>query len=358
MIDAYLWLAGFRVLAIALPLLPWQHWTVRWFDFIKPHLLVFGLGLLAWGLFLPRTPQTLGFQLLLALATLYDAALLVKYTSFYRVKAPEPCPQHSDSMTVLSANVLQFNTQFERFIDLVRKTQADLVLTMESNEAWDTALKAIEDDYPHRCKVPLENTYGMHLYSKLPMSAEVHYFMADDLPSIEAKLRSRKGYSFTLFCVHPPPPSPTEEPNSKERDGELMAVAKKIRKDCGTTLVVGDFNNVAWSRSSVLFRKTSETIDPRIGRGMYATFHADYRLLRFPIDQLFHSPDIFIEELGALPNFGSDHLPLFARFYINRLDESQEELVEELEEGEMDEVHALMKEGIEQEGDRDEVATE
>lgn len=356
---AYLLLAGFRVLALVIPLLPAQHWPVRWFDFIKVHLLAFGVMLLAWGFRFPNpTPQIQAMQALLLIATICDAVLLARYTPLWRVKAPEPCPHHSDSMTLLSANVLQFNTDYGRFIDLVKRTQADLVLTMESNEAWDTAMKAIEVDYPHRCKVPLENTYGMHLYSKLKMSCDVHYLIADDLPSIEAKIRSRKGYRFTLFCVHPPPPSPTEEPNSKERDGELLAVAKKIRHDGGTTLVVGDFNNVAWSRSSVLFRKTSETIDPRIGRGLYATFHAQYRLLRFPIDQLFHSPDIFIEELGSLPEFGSDHLPLFARFYVNRQDDSQEELVEELEEGEMEEVEELIEEGIQEEGDRDEVATE
>jgi endonuclease/exonuclease/phosphatase (EEP) superfamily protein YafD len=220
---------------------------------------------------------------------------------------------------------------------------------------------ALESDYPYLCKIPLENTYGMHLYSKLPMTTKVHNFVAEDLPSIEAELQTSKGYRFTLFCVHPPPPSPTEEENSKERDGELLAVAKKIRESGRmSTVVVGDFNNVAWSRSSVLFRKLSETIDPRVGRSLTPTFHAKYWFARFPIDQLFHSTDIHIEELKTLPYFGSDHLPLYCKFSIGsdkEHQEEQEELLEELEEGELEEADEMIAEGVEEEGDRDDVAT-
>jgi hypothetical protein len=62
----------------------------------------------------------------------------------------------------------------------------------------------------------------MHLYSKLKITKHsVHYFVADDLPSIEAKITTADNFKFTFFAVHPPPPSPTEEENSKERDGEL-----------------------------------------------------------------------------------------------------------------------------------------
>jgi hypothetical protein len=61
----------------------------------------------------------------------------------------------------------------------------------------------------------------MHLYSKLKITKHsIHYFVADDLPSIEAKITTADNFKFN-FAVHPPPPSPTEEENSKERDGEL-----------------------------------------------------------------------------------------------------------------------------------------
>ncbi len=357
--TVYFTFTGFLVLATLVPLTPYQHWTVRGFDFGKIQLTILeGLTLLYGFLYVERSPEFWAAQVALLVCQTFNLSIILRYTSFYPVKPRERSGRHSQEVTLMSANVLQFNTEYQRFIQQVQQHAPDLVLTMESNEDWETALHVLESEYPHTCKVPLENTYGMHLYSKLKMSCQVHYFVADDLPSIEAEVVTDDGYRFTLFCVHPPPPSPTEEATSKERDGELLSVAKKVKKDGKTSIIVGDFNNVAWARSSVLFRKTSETIDPRVGRGLKATFHARYRLLRFPIDQLFHTPDVFIEELETLPDFGSDHFALFCRFIIDRHDDSQEELVEKLEHGEMKEVNEMIQEGIEEESDREEIATE
>ena len=186
----------------------------------------------------------------------------------------------------------------------------------------------------------------------------MNYHIADDLPSIEAALFTKEGIPFTFFGVHPPPPSPTEEDNAKERDGELLAVGKKIKETKGSVIVAGDFNNVAWARSSLLFRKTSELIDPRIGRGFVSTFHAKYRLLRFPIDLFFHSPDIFVEDFKTLRPIGSDHLPLFCSFFINKEEEIQEEETESLKEEEKKEVDKIIQDGINEEGNRDAIATE
>lgn len=341
------------------PFLPLQHWTVRLFDFIKIQLLAAQLLFLGWALLsLPFTSRFWMFFGPLTLAALYNGVLLLRFTKWWPVKPVERAEHHSDEVRLLSANVYQFNTEYARFLQLVAEQDPDIVLTMESNEDWDTAMRPLEERYPYKCKVPLENTYGMHLYSKLRMTARVHFWVADDLPSIEADMRTRNGHKFSLFALHPPPPSPTEEPNSKERDGDLLSAAKRIREKGDTTLVVGDFNNVAWARSTELFRKTSQTIDPRIGRAMCCTFHAKYRFLRVPIDQLYHTADIFVVNLETLPEFGSDHLPLGCRFFINRHEDSQEDRVEDLEAGEMEEVEEMIQEGIEEEGDRDEVARE
>jgi endonuclease/exonuclease/phosphatase (EEP) superfamily protein YafD len=356
---AYFVLATISIVATLVPFLPHQHWIVRCFDFGKIQFACLSATTLVLGfIFAERSAQFWTAQSLLLACLLYDLSILVRYTPLYRVKESGVFENHSDSVTLVSANVLQFNTSYDRFVQLIRDVQPDMFMTMESNEDWDTAMRVLESDYPYLRKVPLENTYGIHLYSKLEMSTEVHYFVADDLPSIEAKVVTREGDTFTLFCVHPPPPSPTEESNSKERDGELLAVAKKIRDSCDTTVVVGDFNNVSWSRSSVLFRKTTEMIDPRMGRMLAATFNAKSRFLRFPIDQIYHTTDVFTQELRTLPYFGSDHFPLFCQFYIDRKNGSQEELTEDLEPEELEEVDELVEEGVKEESDRDDVAEE
>src|SRR5690606_3407444 len=217
---------------------------------------------------------------------------------------------------------------------------------MESNADWEKALHPLEKDYPYQKKVPLENTYGMHLYTKLKVhNIQTHYFVADDVPSIEAELETNDGHRFIFFAVHPPPPSPTEEDNSKERDGDLLSVAKRVRDYKLPVVITGDFNNVAWARSSVLFRKTSRLIDARIGRGILSTFHAKYWFFRVPLDLLFHSPEVFIDRLFIYPSVGSDHFPIGCTFHIDCHSEEQEEQIEHLEAGEMQEVNELIEEG-------------
>ena len=126
-------------------------------------------------------------------------------------------------------NVYQFNEQYGELIKLVKEVKPDILLTMESNQAWEDAMTEIEVEYSNFKKVPLENTYGIHFYTKLPTNfIKANYFIADDLPSIEASLVFENGKSFTFFGIHPPPPSPTEEDNSRERDGELLSLGKKF----------------------------------------------------------------------------------------------------------------------------------
>jgi endonuclease/exonuclease/phosphatase (EEP) superfamily protein YafD len=361
MLIAYYILSALLITASMLPFITHQHWMFRVWEFGKIQLMILQLLIIVLGiLFIADKSLLFWATIILHCGVIvHHIVILIPYTSIYKNKTPENTTKHTETISIISVNVYQFNERYSELIKLVREVKPDILLTMESNQAWDDALTAIEGEYPNFKKVALENTYGIHFYTKLPAkSIKVNYFIADDLPSIEASLMTNNGTSFTFFGVHPPPPSPTEEDNSRERDGELLSIGKKVLETKGPMLVVGDFNNVAWAKSSILFRKTSELIDPRIGRGFVSTFHARYRLLRFPIDLFFHSTDIFIEDFKTLRNIGSDHLPLFCKFFINHVEDVQEEQVETLEKGEEEEVEEMIEDGIAEEGDRPDVATE
>ncbi|KEY19072.1 endonuclease/exonuclease/phosphatase family protein [Kaistella antarctica] len=353
--------SSFCILASLLPLIPNQHWIFRIWEFARIQVVIFQVAILALGLIFFE-PKTFIFWAIVVISIAFitnHVIILIPYTFIYKRKPAKNVSTDSDPISIISVNVYQFNNDYQKLIDLVNEVKPDILLTMESNQDWENALKVIEKDYPNFKKVALENTYGIHFYTNLEVeNIKVNYFIADDLPSIQASLLTENGQPFTFFGVHPPPPSPTEEDTSKERDAELLAVAKKVREIENPVIVVGDFNNVAWARSSILFRKTSELIDPRIGRGFVATFHANYRLLRFPIDLFFHSTEIFVDDFKTLRNIGSDHLPLYCSFFINKNEDLQEDEIETLHEDELEEVDELIEEGIEEDGNRPTVATE
>jgi endonuclease/exonuclease/phosphatase (EEP) superfamily protein YafD len=346
----------FSVLLIVLSVLPFsknQHWIFRVPEFMKIQLLILQLvTIVASAVFLEKTMWFWLITIVQLALVVYHLYLLIRYTTFYRRRnLPEPGTS-TRTYKIISANVFQFNTEYEKFHQLIQKHQPDIFITVESNEAWEKANEILEKDYPHSQKMPLENTYGMHLYSKIPFEkAEFHFYVADDVPSIEAHFKTEKGERFVVFGVHPPPPSPTEERTSKERDGDLLALAKNIRTEKHPAIVIGDFNTVAWSDTSILFRKTSELIDAREGRGILATFHAKYWFFRVPLDLFFHSPQIFVKELKTLEYFGSDHFPILCEFYLDHKNGEQHDDVVTLKKEELKEVNSLIVEGIFEESD-------
>lgn len=337
----------------ALPFIQHQHWVFRVAEFIKLQLLFIQLFVFVVAFFVLE--HSLLFWILQALQMgfiIFHVYILMRYTKFWRTRRQQLSDRASDKIKIISCNVFQFNTEYERFIQLIREEQPDAFLTAESNKDWEMAMETLEKDYPHHIKVGLENTYGMHFYTRLKVhKLQVHYFVADDLPSIEAELETKDGHRFVFFGVHPPPPSPTEEENSKERDGDLLSVAKKVRDYKLPVLVTGDFNNVAWARSSILFKKTSKLIDARIGRGILSTFHARYWFFRVPLDLLFHSPSIFIDKLFIYPSVGSDHFPIGCTFHIDQGNPEQKAEVKHLEAGELAEVNELIEEGRREESE-------
>lgn len=173
-------------------------------------------------------------------------------------------------------------------------------------------VESVGENYPYTTKYPLENTYGILLYSRLKLvSSEVNFFVEDDIPFIHSIVELNSGDLIEIYCIHPRPHVPAESKESTERDAELLIVGKKAKKSEKPTIVMGDLNDVAWSHTTTLFQKFSGLLDPRIGRGFYNTFPTNIPLMHFPLDHVFHSRSFRLVELKKLPNVGSDHFPFF-----------------------------------------------
>lgn len=306
------------VLATLLSLLPFAHWTMRIFDFPRLQLAILALFCCALCLPLNHILGWLFWPLLLSNAAT-AAWQLWQISAYTPWRKPQVLAYHGEdnehSISILASNVLTPNRQAHKLLALIEQHQPDIVLTLESDSWWEQQLAGLERDYPHTVKIPLDNLYGMHLYSRLPLqNTEVLYRVREDIPSIRAQVKLRDGHWVYIHCLHPMPPSPTEAQTATERDGELLLVGKEIAASDQSCLVFGDLNDVAWSDTSRLFQRISGLLDPRVGRGLFNTFHAQYRLLRWPLDHIFHSNDFLVAKLRVLPDIGSDHFPIYGQF--------------------------------------------
>lgn len=333
-------------------LIPRDEWWIRGADFPRLQILVLGLIafvlLLVWDQPWDLWRQIILITLIAALA--YQLKMVLPYTFIWKkqVKKVRKNQLNPDKqISLIVCNVLTTNDKYHLLIKQIQKHQPDLILTLESDQTWQNALAVIEKDYPYRVPVPLDNLYGMHLYSRLELKdTEVKFILSDEIPSIHTTVILPSGQPVQLYCLHPKPPSPTEAKDSTLRDAELLIVGDQIKDLDESCIVMGDLNDVAWSRTTRLFQRISGLLDPRVGRHYINTFHADYPLLRWSLDHIFHSTDFALVHMKRLPHIGSDHFPVYVVLQTGRV---FEQVQDELEQTDADEQEAqeAIQEGIE-----------
>lgn len=307
-------LAGLVVFVSVWGLLPLDHWWIRGVDFPRIQILVIGLVSLIGLLVLAPQWGSWGILLLLALiaAVGLQLRMILPYTRLWKKEVRQALPiDDAVQLKLMVSNVLTPNNNTQALVDLVQQKRPDVLITLESDQKWQDALTVIEPDYPYTVKVPLDNLYGMHLYSKFELiDPEIKYLLIDDIPSIHTQLRLPNGEVIWLYCLHPMPPSPIEADKSTTRDAELLMVGRHIKENNQTAILAGDLNDVAWSKTTLMFQRISGLLDPRIGRFFINTFHVDYPFLRWALDHIFHSPCFTLVDIERLPSIGSDHYPV------------------------------------------------
>jgi len=317
------------IVATAMPLIKKESWWIRIFDF--PRLQIFCLGLLSLAL-IPFfwsghwAEITLAVGIVVALGV--QAVAIFPYTPLAKKQAVD-CrdPGSHPVFSLMVMNVHMYNRNAEKAREIVEKAKPDILIAVETDHWWRHQFQYLEEDFPYRFSIPLENTYGMLLYSRLKLiRAKAKYLVMDDVPSIHARVSLAGGGEFRLYAVHPRPPAPGHDDSSVHRDAELVIIGKLTRQTSEPSIVAGDLNDVAWSHTTRLFQRFSELLDPRIGRGMFNTFHAKYPLLRWPLDHIFHTGHFQILDIKRLSYFGSDHFPIYVKLcYMPSMRHRQEE---------------------------------
>lgn len=298
-----------------MPFVKKQYWVFRVCEYPRLQKFVATLISIVWMALYASLEDTI-LLIFLALMTLNASYLLYLIAPFTKLaKVQVVCIDQEipdNGINIMISNVLQDNNNYKGCMQEVHRMKPDVVLLLEINAEWEKATKELENDFAYHVKVPLENKYGMVLYSKLPLEhTSIKYLVEADIPSIHTQVVLKNGTVIQLYAVHPTPPVPNENPSSEERDKELLMIADLAKASKMPVIVIGDLNDVAWSYTTNLFLKMSGLLDPRRGRGFFNTFHAHYFFMRFPLDHAFISTDWKLKEMQRLNNFDSDHFPIF-----------------------------------------------
>ncbi|MFD2255614.1 endonuclease/exonuclease/phosphatase family protein [Luteolibacter algae] len=310
-------LALFITIGTFIPLIRCDYWMIRGWDFPRIQLFVAGLlvmpGLFIFGFSDSETGRDWLIIFLLASALLALAIWMWRYTPLHKKEVLDGTSEIR--IKFLVSNVLMYNRKSDKLLSHIREYQPDIFVALETDKWWNDKLSNLSGQYPHAVELPQEDTYGMVVRSRIPLiGTTVEYIIRENIPSVHAAIHLSDGTLVKLHILHPKPPFPDEDSTSTDRDAELLIIGKRAEEHGGPTIVLGDLNDVAWSRTTRLFQKISRLLDPRVGRGFFSTFHAHHWFLRWPLDHIFISDHFRVIHLKRLPSVGSDHFPMFAEF--------------------------------------------
>ena len=230
------------------------------------------------------------------------------------VGATLPSNSASPSYRAMLVNVHTQNDQYGAVKQAIHKYDPDLLLLLEINTDWLTALKGLQKSYPYVVTRPREDNFGISLFSKFPFKqSEVLTIGTIDVPSIRTDV-DLGDKSFTALGTHPVPPLDAEY--SRFRNDHLADMHPIVQNSSSPVLVLGDLNVTPWSSHFHELLETTGLRDCSKGRGVQPTWPTFFPIFLIPIDHCLHSTGITILDMQRGPAVGSDHYPVIVDFAV------------------------------------------
>lgn len=301
-----------------------SYWWLKVLDFPRLQLLITAVVILPLLPFLNEEwsiwKRVLGLGLLISVGIqvyyIYPYTGMVKTT----VKSVSPDERSGQrSFDLVTANIKIKNRKAGKFLELIQETDPDMVLVIEADGWWEKALQPLDKRYSYGMEYPLDNGYGMLLYSKFPLTNEhIEFLNFKKVPSFHTDVELPGGARFQFHGVHPVPPLPQSRGKAGGKEKALRKVGDKVQAASIPAVVAGDLNDVAWARRERLFNQDGLLNDVRIGRSIINTYDAQSRFMRWPLDYVFVTEDFGVVQLRRLRNVGSDHFPLYIELSLDR----------------------------------------
>ena len=206
---------------------------------------------------------------------------------------------------LVHANINYHNREFEAALDFFRETDPDVLLIIEANKRWMSALEPLKERLPY-VFVETRGRRGVALMSRYPMAAQSVYFTRHN-PSVVALIDTPHG---PLRVIGTHPRSPASARHARQRDVQLDAIASLVHGVAEPTVLLGDLNTTPWGHGFRALVAESELRDTSRGVGYQWSWPASFWPLAIPIDHALVSEDVRVLDRRMGESIGSDHLPL------------------------------------------------
>jgi endonuclease/exonuclease/phosphatase (EEP) superfamily protein YafD len=280
------------------------HWS---FDLVAQFLLpatVVGTGVFA-------TALMFGWVRLAAVAAIATIVALAMAMPFSA--APAGVAQAAPRFKLLLFNVWYRNGRLEDVRRMIERSDADIVVLIETTTRIRDALLPLSGKYPYRLDCVGAGGCDVLMFSRSRLTLVEVKSTSDPegspLVSVETKIA---GCRFTLFATHLTRPFPNrpfwaQRSQAREIGADVGAVP-------GAKLVVGDFNAAPWG---YIMRTIGERGGVEILTGAGGTWPSGLApQLRIPIDNMLAGEGLTFVSRRVLPAVGSDHLPVLAEIAV------------------------------------------
>lgn len=232
------------------------------------------------------------------------------------VAAPEPSvPTQSARLRVMSANLLMNNRDTEGIVGEVLAAEPDVLLVQELSPHWAARLERgdMRRALPYRSVVARDDSFGIGIYSRVPMDAQP--LDLQGLPAFRADLKLA-GRPLRIFNFHTLPP---RRPDYLQAWNAMMAeIEQLVGRERGAVLLGGDLNatpHTGWFQR--LLRLGLRSAHEERGRTLASTWPNG--LMPFPpirLDHFLVSSDVHVLDVREGEGRGSDHRPIIGDFAL------------------------------------------
>ena len=273
------------------------------FDMLSHFSLHYGLIIIACliGMLMPR------FCLLTSAAVFFAGIIAIGSWPFNAAPAGAALPGNR-LVKIMSFNTWQSNRDWRAVAREITRQDPDIVTLLEFGREKARLLKALKKKYPYSVDCRKIVFCHMAIISKYPFTRAKARVGWRGPPYVRARFGPKLG-NLLVFGVHTSRP-----PHYRSHMKQIVALAKRVSRNSGPRIVMGDFNATPFSRMTGEFARLTGmsriTAIPSWPAGIAG-------LPQIAIDHMFISAKLKVVSAphrGA--SSGSDHYPLIATIAV------------------------------------------